>query len=428
VNNKKQHINHDADTFKRYLNNEMTPKEANAFERQLLNDPFESEALEGLSNIDSQTIDADLKAIKNKLGKKTIPLWRRPALYAAASVAIAISIVSTLWLLVPEQPVTVSDNLKEYSVEETLSEPIKLKEKAEPEKASVIEKKEEATIETVVLPPIEEKTQVKAPQVAAASKPQARQIQSRNNFKLADADSHAIEVPKTMGKKSRVEEEVMVVDYGTIEGTKLESFASVSSDKELKIIKGKVMDRNKAPLPGATIYVKGTQHGAVADLDGNYEIPVPAGDTTKPLMVNFIGYMPQETLNSPHDSINFILEEDLIALNEVVATGYSKEKKRYINEFINAEPKGGLEQYIVDVENSLRYPKNGTGKKELVVSLVTISQSGDIKNIEIKRSPGDAYSMETIRAIRNAVEWIPATNRGFPVEDTIKIKLRFTPN
>jgi hypothetical protein len=116
-----------------------------------------------------------------------------------------------------------------------------------------------------------------------------------------------------------------------------------------------------------------------------------------------------------------------MALSEVVTVQSDEEEERRIKEFIHAEPEGGLEKYISDLEASLRYPKNGTGKKEQVTAMVTISLRGDIKNIDLKRTPGEAYSIETIRAIRNGANWQPATKKGFPVDDTVKIKLHFIP-
>ena len=58
-----------------------------------------------------------------------------------------------------------------------------------------------------------------------------------------------------------------------------------------KTIKGKVTDETGAPVPGATVIVKGTTTGTVTDMDGNFSFGVPA--TTKTLVVSFIGMTPQ---------------------------------------------------------------------------------------------------------------------------------------
>lgn len=59
-----------------------------------------------------------------------------------------------------------------------------------------------------------------------------------------------------------------------------------------RIVKGNVVDETGEPLIGATVKVKGTTHGAQADINGNFTIVnVPDGAT---LAISFIGYEPQE--------------------------------------------------------------------------------------------------------------------------------------
>ena len=54
-----------------------------------------------------------------------------------------------------------------------------------------------------------------------------------------------------------------------------------------KTISGKVTDETGAPVPGATVIVKGTSIGTVTDYDGNFTLGVPA--TAKALVFSFIG-------------------------------------------------------------------------------------------------------------------------------------------
>ncbi len=52
-------------------------------------------------------------------------------------------------------------------------------------------------------------------------------------------------------------------------------------------VKGKIVDENGNPLPGATILQKGTTNGATSDLDGNFSLTVPSDAT---LAISFVGY------------------------------------------------------------------------------------------------------------------------------------------
>lgn len=89
-------------------------------------------------------------------------------------------------------------------------------------------------------------------------------------------------------------------------------------------ITGTISDPN-GPLPGASVVVKGTTTGAVADFDGNYAIEVPAGATT--LLLSYIGYAPQEIAIGGRSTINVVMQEDTQALSEVVVVGYGTQRK-----------------------------------------------------------------------------------------------------
>src|SRR6185312_1418973 len=67
-------------------------------------------------------------------------------------------------------------------------------------------------------------------------------------------------------------------------------------------IKGTVTDDRGSTLPGVTVKVKGTTIGAVTDINGNYNIQVPA--TGKTLVFSFIGMQPQEVLIGSKTTIN----------------------------------------------------------------------------------------------------------------------------
>ena len=56
----------------------------------------------------------------------------------------------------------------------------------------------------------------------------------------------------------------------------------------LRTIKGSVLDKNKEPLPGVTVLIKGTTTGVVTDTDGNYAISIP-GSSISTLVFSFFG-------------------------------------------------------------------------------------------------------------------------------------------
>ena len=90
-------------------------------------------------------------------------------------------------------------------------------------------------------------------------------------------------------------------------------------------VTGNVKDAHGEPVVGAAIVVKGTTNGTVTDIDGNYSLSnVPEGET---LSISFIGMKNQE-IKATKTTINVVLQEEAIALNEVVAIGYGYVKKK----------------------------------------------------------------------------------------------------
>ena len=78
-------------------------------------------------------------------------------------------------------------------------------------------------------------------------------------------------------------------------------------------------------LPGVTVLCKATGTGVVTDLEGNYSIRLPFGVTL--LTFNFIGMKTRELEVSFDQTLDVKLESDLLALDEVVVTGYGFSRK-----------------------------------------------------------------------------------------------------
>lgn len=93
------------------------------------------------------------------------------------------------------------------------------------------------------------------------------------------------------------------------------------SNQPLKgTVSGKITDAETGEiLPGATVLVKGTTKGTVADMNGNYQLEVPQGSNL--LVVSYIGYKPQEIIPKS-STINIAMVADQLSLEEVVVVGY----------------------------------------------------------------------------------------------------------
>ncbi|MBU2061254.1 MAG: TonB-dependent receptor [Bacteroidetes bacterium] len=88
--------------------------------------------------------------------------------------------------------------------------------------------------------------------------------------------------------------------------------------------KGKVVDENGMPVPGATVLETNTANTAITDFDGNFQITVNEGRT---LQISYMGYQ-TKTVNASKSFITIRLEPDTAELNEVLVVGYGKQSKK----------------------------------------------------------------------------------------------------
>ena len=89
-------------------------------------------------------------------------------------------------------------------------------------------------------------------------------------------------------------------------------------------ISGIVMDENEMPIPGVTVKIKGTNTGVVTDFDGEFSIDASENDV---LVISFMGYRTKEVEVGESTELRVIMDEDVAALDEVLVTGYMRQKK-----------------------------------------------------------------------------------------------------
>ncbi len=102
--------------------------------------------------------------------------------------------------------------------------------------------------------------------------------------------------------------------------------SAVAHAQEMKVSGMVTSAEDGQPVIGATVTVKGnTAIGTVTDIDGNFQLMVPAG--TDKIVVSYVGMKSQELTPSTR-SMNIELQSDTEVLDEVVVTGMQRQDKR----------------------------------------------------------------------------------------------------
>ncbi len=130
-------------------------------------------------------------------------------------------------------------------------------------------------------------------------------------------------------------------------------FAGIQVAFAQRTVTGRVTTSTGSPLPGVTVLVQGTTTGSLTDADGRYTITVPNDQAV--LRFSFVGYKEQSIAVGSQSTINVILEEALIQMDEVVVTalGISRESKSLGYAVATVDSKALLENRALSVAQSL---------------------------------------------------------------------------
>lgn len=98
------------------------------------------------------------------------------------------------------------------------------------------------------------------------------------------------------------------------------------SQQQTKTITGKVTDQGGQPLPGVTVLIKGTTQGTVTNPDGEFSlINVPENAIVQ---FSFVGMNSQEVPAAGKQTINVVMQEEVLGLDEVIVIGYGTAKRK----------------------------------------------------------------------------------------------------
>jgi len=184
-------------------------------------------------------------------------------------------------------------------------------------------------------------------------------------------------------------------------------------------ITGKVTDGSGSSLPGVSVVVKGTTNGTITDINGAYVIAnVPVNAT---LQFSFVGMKTQDVPVGGKTTINVVLDEEAVGIEEVIAIGYGVQKKKLntgstiqvtgenLQKMSTVSALGALQSQTPGVNITQSSGMPGEGFKVTVRGLGTIGNSsplyvidgiagGDINSL----NPSDIESVDVLKDAASA--------------------------
>ncbi len=436
--------------FSEYLKGKLSTRERHNFERSIMSDPFEADAFDGLSLLSPSEIEQDINLLNTRLNKKQS--GRSPWLWiaSAASVAIIISLVSIMFLFVPQQKDKKIAQLKQDS-RDTI-QPIKLHKKSAP--IPVFEELTDVDSEDIDKPEISETTimsmvepdekstitpavhendvlTVYDDDVAVFEEVVNEPTQNANvaEIKAQQAESSAptfrIRGLASRSKSKQVELSAADALQGKVNGVNI---SNDQPDTGTMVVKGFILDESRQPIPGASVTQIKTGKGTISNINGYFELAIPANDHEGDLLAaSFIGYDTFE-FNAPKDTTQIILNPNMLALDEIVVVGYGTQKEEsIIDEYTSAKPLIGFSEFrkkVIGKLEGLNMPVSGQFR---VVVKISISVSGSIDSIEVIRTPDESINSEIINIIKETSKWQPATKNNIPIADSFRESFRINP-
>ncbi|MDE5734543.1 MAG: carboxypeptidase-like regulatory domain-containing protein, partial [Duncaniella sp.] len=101
---------------------------------------------------------------------------------------------------------------------------------------------------------------------------------------------------------------------------------AIAVNAQTQTLSGTVTDADGEPMIGANVIVVGTGQGVATDLEGKYTLKnIPSGAKIR---YSYIGYTAQELSPAGKTEINVVLEPEASMLDEVVAIGYARVRRR----------------------------------------------------------------------------------------------------
>lgn len=384
--------------YERYLKGNMSPEEAHAFERMVLNDPFAREALEGLESQDPADVFGDIEQLSYKINQSRTSKfsWMR----IAAVVSFLIISTAIVWLVITpsteeEQLAMESEKVEEPSPETTID-----------------------TKEVTSVPPIEREEEEVMPEKSEMSK--------RDYANPVAAAPSTSSPATTSGPSIAISEPTETTEEEAfVEQIELDE-AIVSDESVVAINFEDAIDANQGDGDEA--------RAGEDELDGAFGFVDPGEDTFDTDDTFY-----KARLNATGAVSRAVAESEPIVLKETEDISTKSSRAEYsqavtqssatlaIAPSASASPVIGQKEFEKYLKKNLNYPDSARKNKikGTVILELIVSQNGEISDVLVLQSLGYGCDQEAIRLINEGPRWNPGIINGEFVSDTIQVDILF---
>ena len=244
---------------------------------------------------------------------------------------------------------------------------------------------------------------------------------------------------------------------------KTEEVKSVENSLDEKFtLNGWVMEyHSKKPLSGASILVRGTTIGTLADKDGKFKLQVKKGDV---ILVSYVGLQTQQVPIEGEGNLVVWMKDDVQSMEEMTVVGYAsngvgtptgepgknvqsvvdipevKQKEVKVDES-EAKPSdvtfqvveempefpGGMQECMMFLAKNVKYPVAAQEAKiegRVIVQFI-VKKDGTIADPIVMRGVSPELDAEALRVVSLMPNWKPGRQRGKAVNVKYTIPIMF---
>ncbi len=377
----KDDMNYSTDYLRKYLNGELADKEMQALEKAALEDPFLSDAIDGLREAGNlSSFESDVADLRNRLNKRVqkekkkrgiifmFPRWQVAAsiLIIAALTTLTITLIKNTGAQKSISSVNKNDTQQVIihstpALVQSSSDTIKL---------------EKETASRIATPVAKTADQNKA---IVANKPKMTTPTVLEDKKIVDS------LPQAIASAPNFDKEV--------------------KKDTLHYVQGIVQDDSGKAIASATVRLTGRGSATLTDKNGYFKLYLENNKKNQEIAINSVGYQSVNAVVAPDSSfVKFQMQNAPGQLNEVVVTGYGTQKRRDISGAITTlttlKPQGwqAMNNYIN--ENKQINNADSLLKGEETISF-EVNKKGKLSSFKIIKSISSSHDAEVIRLLKS---------------------------
>lgn len=208
-------------------------------------------------------------------------------------------------------------------------------------------------------------------------------------------------------------------------------------------VKGKVVDKNGEPMPGASILLESRSNGCVSNTKGEFELKNVSPDDA--IIVSFVGF--QTIKKKVAKKINFKMHQSTLSIKvkkdrdvpPPPPPPVKEEEELLILEDTPSQQDAPQPPPFIIVEDVPHYPGGQfalaayiiketakVNKKGTVFVNFTVSAKGTVEEVKVAKSSGDkTLDKKAIEIVEGMEKWTPGKQRGKPVSVKYNIEIEF---